>query len=214
MAVAAKRKLRRPEKADANRKALFRAAAQVVGKHGYANASVGRITEQCGLAQGTFYLYFDSRQDLFNQLLPAVGEEMIAHISKAVRGSRDFFDVERRGLAAFFDYLTRNTGFFRILYETDAVSSEATRTHYDVLARKYLAVLERARAENQIRPLSDVERDVLIFVLMGARDYLYRNLVLGIGNDEAKRQAIVDAFISILRNGVGVAASAEAHATP
>ena len=75
MAVAGKRKLRRPEKADANRKGLFQAAAYVVGKHGYANASIGRITERCGLAQGTFYLYFDSRQDLFDQLLPAVGEE-------------------------------------------------------------------------------------------------------------------------------------------
>lgn len=203
MAVAAKQKLRRPEKADANRKALFRAAAYMVGKHGYANASIGRITEKCGLAQGTFYRYFESKQDMFDQLLPAVGEEMIAHISKAVRGSSDFFEVERRGLAAFFDYLTKNSGFFRILYETDAVSPEATRTHYEVLARKYLTVLERARGEHQIRPLSDAERDVLIFVLMGARDYLYHNLVLRTGADESQRQAIVDAFVSILRYGVG-----------
>ncbi|APH70677.1 TetR/AcrR family transcriptional regulator [Aquibium oceanicum] len=203
MAVAGKRKLRRPEKADANRKGLFQAAAYVVGKHGYSNASIGRITERCGLAQGTFYLYFDSRQDLFDQLLPAVGEEMIAYVSKAVHGSRDYFDVERRGLSAFFDYLTKNTGFFRILYESDSVSPEATRTHYENLARKYLKVLERARAEHQIRALTDVERDVLIYVLMGARDYLYRNLVLRGGADETRRNEIVDAFVSILRKGIG-----------
>ena len=38
-----KRKLTRAEKADENRRALFRAAAEVVGKHGYKGASIGRI---------------------------------------------------------------------------------------------------------------------------------------------------------------------------
>lgn len=202
MVAAVKKKLRRPEKADANRKALFRAAAYVVGKHGYANASIGRITERCGLAQGTFYLYFKSRQDLFDQLLPAIGEEMLAYVGKAVHGSRDFFEVEGRGLAAFFDYLTKNRGFFRILYETDAVSPEATRAHYDLILAKYRAVIERACAEHQIRPLDPVESDVVIFVMMAARDYLYRNLVVGRGADAAQQQRIVDAYVGLLRNGL------------
>jgi AcrR family transcriptional regulator len=44
------------------RKALIRAASEVIGEFGYDGASIGRITERAGLAQGTFYLYFDSRQ--------------------------------------------------------------------------------------------------------------------------------------------------------
>lgn len=202
MTVATGRKMRRTERADANRKALFRAAAHVVGKHGYAEASIGRITERCGLAQGTFYLYFASRQDLFDQLLPSVGEEMLAYVAKAVSGSKDFFEVEQRGLDAFFRYLTRNRGFFRILYEADVVSPDASRRHYDLIARKYLAVLARARREHQIRPLSEAEEDVLVYMLMGARDYLYRNLVLGPHADEERRHAIVSAHINILRKGI------------
>lgn len=202
MVMQAKKKLRRPERADANRKALLRAAAYVVGKHGYANASIGRITERCGLAQGTFYLYFQSRQDLFDQLLPAVGEEMLAHIGKAVRGARDFFEIERRGLTAFFDFLGRNRGFFRILYETDAVSPDATRNHYELIVRKYRAVIARASEERQIRPLSDLEADVAIFVMIGARDYLYRRLIIDRKADRTWQQSVVDAYIELLRNGL------------
>lgn len=202
MVMQAKKKLRRPERADSNRKALLRAAAYVVGKHGYANASIGRITERCGLAQGTFYLYFQSRQDLFDQLLPAVGEEMLAHIGKAVRGARDFFEIERRGLTAFFDFLDRNRGFFRILYETDAVSSNATRNHYELIVRKYRAVIARACEERQIRPLSDLEADVAIFVMIGARDYLYRRLIIDRKADRTWQQSVVDAYIELLRNGL------------
>jgi len=47
------------------RDAIFAAAASVIGEHGYVGATIKRITEQAGIAQGTFYLYFDSRQALF-----------------------------------------------------------------------------------------------------------------------------------------------------
>ena len=49
----------------------------VVGEQGYAGASIALITQRAGLAQGTFYLYFDSREDLFDQLLPEVGQELL-----------------------------------------------------------------------------------------------------------------------------------------
>jgi AcrR family transcriptional regulator len=58
------------------RRALLQAAAEVVGEVGYADASISSITQRCGIAQGTFYNYFKSRQDLFDQLLPDVGSGM------------------------------------------------------------------------------------------------------------------------------------------
>ena len=56
------KKLRRAEKAIENRRAFLRAGAKVVAKYGYAEASIARIAEEAGLAQGTFYLYFPTRQ--------------------------------------------------------------------------------------------------------------------------------------------------------
>ncbi|MFH5926334.1 helix-turn-helix domain-containing protein [Roseomonas xinghualingensis] len=55
------------------RRALFDAAARVAGEFGYAEASIARSTEAAGVAQGTFYNYFASRQDFLDQLLPARG---------------------------------------------------------------------------------------------------------------------------------------------
>src|SRR6202008_1120179 len=39
-----------------------------------------RLTRRAGVAQGTFYNYFNSRQDLFDQLLPSMSNEMLAFI--------------------------------------------------------------------------------------------------------------------------------------
>src|SRR5215469_4346849 len=73
-------RLSRMEKHEDTRRRLFQAAIKVVGKYGYAGASVARITAEAGVAQGTFYLHFESRQVLLDQLLPAVGEEVSATV--------------------------------------------------------------------------------------------------------------------------------------
>ena len=60
----------------------------MVGKYGYAEASVARITEEAGVAQGTFYNHFENRQELLDQLLPKIGTDMV------------YFIRERTGTAA------------------------------------------------------------------------------------------------------------------
>ena len=63
----------RAQKSVEARAALLQAAAEIVGEYGYADASITRITQRANLAQGTFYNYFASRQDIFDELLPVLG---------------------------------------------------------------------------------------------------------------------------------------------
>ncbi|NYZ15850.1 TetR/AcrR family transcriptional regulator [Azospirillum sp. RWY-5-1] len=197
------KKLNRAEKADENRKALFKAAAHVVGNYGYAKASIGRITQEANLAQGTFYLYFESRQDLFDQLLPAITDEMMEHIKSRLHGAADFFELEERGATAFFEFMTQDKCFFRILYETDLVSPKAAHYHYSLAAQKYSEVLRRARAEKQLRPLEDYEEEVLTYMMIAARAYLYQHIIAANQTDGDVVKRVVKAYINILRNGVG-----------
>ena len=53
------RRMSREEKARETYRLLLEAAAQVVGTDGYADASISKITQLAGVAQGTFYNYFD-----------------------------------------------------------------------------------------------------------------------------------------------------------
>ncbi|MFX6296401.1 helix-turn-helix domain-containing protein, partial [Acinetobacter baumannii] len=73
-------KLNRVERNAWTKQKIFEAAARVVGRYGYAEASVARITEQAGVAQGTFYNHFVNRQELLDQLLPKIGVDMVRFI--------------------------------------------------------------------------------------------------------------------------------------
>ena len=90
------RGMSREERRDLTRKKLFDAAAEIVGRYGYAEASIQEITRRAGVAMGTFYNYFDSRQDLLDQLLPTIGEEMYAHIRTTLSGVTDEVAREER----------------------------------------------------------------------------------------------------------------------
>src|SRR5438045_8866360 len=70
-------KLNRVERNAWTKRRIFDAATKIVGKYGYAEASVARITEEAGVAQGTFYNHFENRQELLDQLLPKIGVDMV-----------------------------------------------------------------------------------------------------------------------------------------
>lgn len=169
-----RKRLTRQELTPLAREAIFAAASRVVGQLGYAEASVARITEAAGIAQGTFYLYFENRQSLFDELLPHARQEMLELVRSRISGSRDFFEMEERGMLAFLEYLQVNPGFFRILNEAETVAPEAYRRHYQDVAGRYARLLGRAAAAGQVRPLDDAETQTVAYLMMGARISLYQ----------------------------------------
>lgn len=156
------------------RDALFRAAAKVVGEAGYAEASVARITAEAKVAQGTFYLYFDTRQSLFDELLSHSRVEMLDRVRDAVAGANNFFDMEERGMAAFLAYLRDKPGFLRILNEAEAVAPEAWRAHYDDIAERYRRTLVHAISLGEVRALDAAELNTVIYLIMGSRVALWQ----------------------------------------
>ncbi len=51
------------------RRRLLEAAESVFADLGYHDASIVKITEAAGVAQGTFYLYFESKKEIFDELV-------------------------------------------------------------------------------------------------------------------------------------------------
>lgn len=68
---------------DAKRAELAGAATRVFGERGVAGTAVSDIVKAAGVAQGTFYLYFDSKDDV----LLAVAEQFVADVGIALEAS-------------------------------------------------------------------------------------------------------------------------------
>ena len=57
------------ERGERTRRRLLEAAEAVFAELGYHDASIVKITEAAGVGQGTFYLYFASKKDVFHELV-------------------------------------------------------------------------------------------------------------------------------------------------
>jgi AcrR family transcriptional regulator len=180
------------------RRRLFEAAAEIVGERGYAEASVARITALAGVAQGTFYNHFPSRQALMDELLPTLGQEMARFIQDKTEAIRPEAAREAARFRAFFDYLRDHPGFLRILNEAEFAAPAAFHRHIENMAGPYRRILQRARERGELNGFSDGELEVIVHILMGARSYLSQRFAPAEPVDEV----VFSAYDKLLRYGL------------
>ncbi|MDB5698810.1 MAG: transcriptional regulatory protein [Alphaproteobacteria bacterium] len=202
-ASAAKRKRQsRQDLLPAARATIFNAAAHVVGELGYERASIKRITQAAGIAEGTFYLYFESRQSLFDQLLPHFGSDMLGFVARRIAGAADIFDMEERGFRAFFEFLKDNRWFFRVLIEAEVAAPLAYAEHFRLLADGYRRALTRAIERGEIREYDSEEIETVAYVLMAARHYLHIRYLHDAGPGAELPEKVVQTYLKLLRGGI------------
>jgi AcrR family transcriptional regulator len=98
-----RRRLSRAEQQAQTRAALLEAAARVFVERGFAGASVEAISSQAGFSRGAFYSNFESKEQLFAELLQQRVYERysaMAQEAKAPRGERPDMREIGRQLAA------------------------------------------------------------------------------------------------------------------
>ncbi len=199
-------KARAPRSARADRaqeigRRLIDAAARIVGAEGYANASVAKITAQAEVAQGTFYNYFASQQDLFDHLLPELGGQMLEFIRERVKGVNDSFAREEAGFRAFFEFLQQRPEFYRILNEAETFSPKAFRAHMRNMADGYLRALRRSHGKGELPGFEERELEVIVYTLLAARNYIAYRYVSG-DRVRALPAWVTEAYIKLATGGM------------
>ncbi|MCR9073395.1 MAG: TetR/AcrR family transcriptional regulator [Alphaproteobacteria bacterium] len=197
------RRRSREEKARETYRSLLEAAAQVVGSDGYADASISKITQLAGVAQGTFYNYFESRQDVLNRLLPYMGRQMLDHIASAMPRGLTGPAREEARLRAFFAYLDTHPSFYRILYEAEVFAPEAHAEHIRVLVKGYKGALNRAVARGEIGGFDEDELEAVTYMLLASRAYIaMRYARNGDGHAGPVPDHVIQAYMKVLGRGL------------
>ena len=194
-------KLNRLERNAWTKQKIFDAATKVVGKYGYAEASVARITEEAGVAQGTFYNHFENRQELLDQLLPKIGTDMVRFI-RARTGTAQTAREEIERFTAFFDFIHEIPEFLRILNEAEFFAPIGYQKHFDNISTAYVRILKRARLAGTISDFSDEEFEAIVQMLMGARGYLSRRYSYSGGTVAAVPDHVISAYQKLITRGL------------
>ena len=117
--MAPKRNATRQAKKAATREGLKKAAIACFREGGYAQTRIGNITKAAGVAQGTFYVHFPSKEALLDELLAEFNEGLVARLTPVWLDGTDAAWRERIRHTAetFLDHWEDNRGFVEIYAE-------------------------------------------------------------------------------------------------
>ncbi len=179
------------------RNKLLDAAEQVFGIQGYDRASIVEITQLAGVAQGTFYVYFESKKSIFIELVETLGTNLRATLREAVAGIDTRLEVERVGLEAFLQFISSHEHMYKIVRQCEFVDEEVYRAYYTRMAAGYVAGLKGAMKRGEFRKLNP---EAVAYALMGIFDFVGMRWILWEGKKPPKR--IFDDVFALVAYGL------------
>ena len=130
---------------------LLRAAEAEFGEKGFHAVGISDITQRAGVALGTFYVYFDSKEEIYRALVSYLSRRTRAWIAERIADAEDRLSAERQGLEAFLAFVQEHPGLYRIISEAEFVARDAFMDHYQGFAKAYEENLAEAGEAGEIR---------------------------------------------------------------
>jgi len=185
------------KRGERTRQKILDAAEREIGRKGFAEASISTITAEAAVGQGTFYLYFRSKEDVLRELVLRMGRRLRRHLTLAVADAPTRLEAERRGLRAFLEFVRANPDLYRVVGESQFVDEAVFRRYYEELAASYRTGLLGAEARGEI---SEGDAEVRAWALMGLSDMVGRRFALWDAKASLKRPA--DAAYALIADGL------------
>jgi AcrR family transcriptional regulator len=157
------------------RQKLLDAAESVFAELGYHDASIVKLTEAAGVGQGTFYLYFSSKKEIFDELVRHLNRRVRHAMKEASEQGTTRLESELLGFGAYFRFTTEHPGLYGIIRQAEFVSPDMLRYHYDKLSEGYVEGLREAMARGE---LGDIDPEVSAWSLMAAGELLGMRYIL------------------------------------
>ena len=178
---------------------LLDAAATEFADKGFHEASVSGITRRAGVALGTFYTYYDSKDAIFRALV----SDMSAGVGRAAREALDpgmgALEVERVALRAFLAFAAEHKEIYRIIDEAEFVDPESYRTHYETIGARIEERLQRGGESGEfIRGLGAPEA----WALMGMNVFLGLRYVIWAREGDPDSDEIAKRANALLASGI------------
>ena len=169
------------------RQRLLDAAEHVFAELGYHDASIVKITESAGVGQGTFYLYFASKKEVFDELVRDLNRRVRHAMKEASSRGATRMEAELLGFGAYFRFTAEHPALYRIVRQAEFVSPEMLHYHYDKLAEGYVEGLRESMARGEV---GDIDPEVTAWALMAAGELLgMRYILWGTGRVPKKVEA-------------------------
>lgn len=184
----------RTERGRRTLRSLLDAAAQEFGAKGFHATGITDITRRAGVALGSFYTYFASKEEIFRALVTDLSAQVKTHVTPHVLAAPDALAKERAAFDHYLDFVSEQQLIYRIIDEAEFVAPDAYQDHYRSTVARIAARLQAGAAAGELREgVGEVEA----WAIAGMNVFLgLRYGVWGNGADMADVRARAHALVA------------------
>ncbi len=158
------------------REHILQVAAEVFSSKGYRRASIADIVEQAGIARGTFYLYFESKREVFLELIEGYFTDFAEllyqnhiHLEDTFREGGNPLRAWRDNIMRIMQYHRDNPGLSSIVYREalgkDEDFSERVNELMEKARQMLVAEFHMMDDHHLLRPC---DLDIVVTIVMGS----------------------------------------------
>lgn len=184
------------------REAILRAAITVFAHNGYFNSKVADIAREAGVADGTVYLYFKSKEEILHSIFDRSVDEALASAREQIELITDPRDKLRRIALLHLERLGADRDL-AVVFQVELRGSTKFMEEFSAAGfAEYLALIRTTFEEGQRAGVfrSDLNSNVVAKIVFGALDEMATNWILS--KRRYKLAPMADQVLDILLNGV------------
>ena len=176
---------------------LLEAAEIEFGEKGFHHAAISGITYRAGVALGTFYTYFESKEEIFQALVSYMSKRTRSWVAERASGAPNRMAAEQKGLEAYIEFVRQHKGIYRIISEAEFVANDAYREHYEGFANAYQRNLRKAAENGDIR---EGDYETWSWAIMGISVFL--GMRYAEWDESIPASRIAEIVIDMIANGI------------
>jgi TetR/AcrR family fatty acid metabolism transcriptional regulator len=181
---------------------ILRAATKVFAQNGYFQSQVADVAKVAGVAAGTVYLYFQSKDDLLVSIFERSMRDVLAEARAAVDGATEPGDRLRRIARLHLERLGRDKDLAVVFQVELRQSVKFMERFSETFLQDYFKLIREAIADGQQSGAfrKDVSATTATKIFFGALDEMATNWVLSRRKYDLRAEA--DAVVDLFINGV------------
>lgn len=180
------------------KKKIIQVATQLFSEKSYHDVTIDEVAAKAGIAKGTIYLYFESKEKLYLEILEYGFESIESLIENEVAKTDPASEKLKKVLRLIFGFYRQNLDVLRILSRDE---THLIREHYQFTEhwrerriKLYEKILEKGVKEGSFRPLNTKLLALIIFGLVRSVMFFYKT--------DKSAEEMAEEVLSVIESGI------------
>lgn len=155
------------------RRQILDVALKAFSTGGYHNTSMTDVADALSLTKPVVYQYFDSKRELYLELLNEVSNHLVTSVTAVLTATGDPRAQVERGLVAYFTWVSNNRDAFSLLFD----SSERLDVEVDDIVSQFEDTAAAAIAPFITANISATDQHIFAIGIVGMVETVSRQVI-------------------------------------